>query len=464
MYDQSLERIQNQEPETAALALKLLSWVQHAVRPLQIQELRHALAVENEDTSFDPDGLLDEDSVESMCSGMVSVQKNGIVSLVHYSAQEYLTRKWSSRVQAAHRDIARICLTYVSFDDFNEGPCNDDAGFEARCSVYPLFVYASQHWVDHLRIAGETEVEDITLRLLAQKKQLMSSVQAIYAKKQSFPSWSQSVPPLWSQQFPNPVDGLWLSSYLGLTRTCGQLLAQGADPNSYEPCVDTPLHQAAVGGFVDIAQLLVNKGAALEAQRGTYGLTPLHGAAQSGHLPVVKLLLSKGAQIAAQNYRRWTPLHFAAEQGHEDVLVYLLSQGIDINAPDSNRATALYRSAQEGHEKVARLLLDRGAYVDCKTHSDQTALHCAANVGRLEMARLLLERGADFKLKDSYGYTPWYRAAGQGHYNVAAILADFAESARRKPVSIEITEPVAQVQISDDNAQEGSHPTCASTT
>ena len=170
MYDQAFERIQSQDSESAGLALKILYWVHYAIKPLEVQELRHALAVENGDSSFDEDGLLDEDSVESICGGMVIIQENKTVAFVHYTVQEYLERKSSSVFPIANAAIAQVCLTYLSFDDFQQGPCPDDVSFETRCTKYPLIRYASQNWAAHLHLAGEGELEQEILDFLSRKK------------------------------------------------------------------------------------------------------------------------------------------------------------------------------------------------------------------------------------------------------------------------------------------------------
>lgn len=55
------------------------------------------------------------------------------------------------------------------------------------------------------------------------------------------------------------------------------------------------------------------------------GRTPLHAAADRGHLPVVKLLLQHGAAVNAQDNNRKTPLQLAMANGHVDVALLLAS-------------------------------------------------------------------------------------------------------------------------------------------
>src|SRR6202000_895029 len=53
-YGATLGRIKSQDEEKAELAMATLTWVCHSERPLQVDELCHALAVDAGATDFDP--------------------------------------------------------------------------------------------------------------------------------------------------------------------------------------------------------------------------------------------------------------------------------------------------------------------------------------------------------------------------------------------------------------------------
>lgn len=442
IYSQAFKRIQNQDPEYAALALKLIYWIHHAIRPLKVQELRHAVAIEPEDNSFDEEGLPDEDLFESICAGMITIQENDTVDLVHYTAQEYLKRHSYSLFPAAHESIVHTCLTYLSFDDFQQGPCRDDETFEERSIKYPLILYASKHWVDHLQLVGEMKLEHAILHFLMRKDQVQASVQAAQVIK--------SLCPYWSQDFAKDVNGLWLASSFGLSQTCATLLKEGANVHDHDSHGQAPLHRAAICSFANIVQLLLDYNANIEAQSHDFDRSPLHWAASHGHQNVVKLLLAKGAAVGARDKQKWTALHLAASKGHGDVVGSLLGENLDVNSKDGYGATALYRAAEGGHEGVARLLLEKGAQIDIRNDYDQTALHRAADLGHLAVTQILLEHGAAYDLKDYYGRTPLYRAADHGHNEVATLLADFAETARMASRQESLRE---QVQLIDNDPE-----------
>ena len=123
-YKDAMERIEHQGTEERDLAKKILSWITCAKRRLTIQELLHAVAVENGLSYLDEDNLSDMQYVVSVCAGLVAVdEESGIIRLVHYTTQEYFERTWQIWFPRAHRDIAIASLTYLLFDQFATGPC-----------------------------------------------------------------------------------------------------------------------------------------------------------------------------------------------------------------------------------------------------------------------------------------------------------------------------------------------------
>ncbi|KAJ4077796.1 hypothetical protein NW761_012114 [Fusarium oxysporum] len=199
----------------------------------------------------------------------------------------------------------------------------------------------------------------------------------------------------------------------------------------------TPLHCAAKSGHQEVAALLLNKGAGIEA-RDSNDKTPLHHAAESGHQEVAALLLNKGAGVDARDSDDKTPLHVAAESGHQEVAALLLD--IDaakvekdrFDAKDRFGRTPLHCAAKSGHQEVAALLLNKGAGIEARDSNDKTPLHHAAESGYQEVAALLLNKGAGVDAKDRFGQTPLHVAAESGHQEVAALLLDIDAAKEEK--------------------------------
>jgi hypothetical protein len=113
-----MERIKAQPAGDSSLALRLLSWIVFATRPLQLTEIQHALAVhdlEAENRSISVESLTHQNKHINICAGMIRVEEgSNIIRLIHYTAQEYLERSYSSLFPHAQQDIGVTCLKYLS--------------------------------------------------------------------------------------------------------------------------------------------------------------------------------------------------------------------------------------------------------------------------------------------------------------------------------------------------------------
>jgi Ankyrin repeats (3 copies)/Ankyrin repeats (many copies) len=110
----------------------------------------------------------------------------------------------------------------------------------------------------------------------------------------------------------------------------------------------TPLHKAAASGSTDVAKLLLDHGAKVDA-RDFLGATPLSWAATGGHKNVATLLLARGALVNARTRAdetsvhpaAETPLHLAAASGNKEMVALLLARGADVNARNGDGQTPL---------------------------------------------------------------------------------------------------------------------------
>jgi ankyrin repeat protein len=127
---------------------------------------------------------------------------------------------------------------------------------------------------------------------------------------------------------------------------------------------DTPLHWPAHEGYVEIVEVLLDAGAAIEAdETNCYGGKPLHWASE--HSPrTVELLLHHGADVNSRNtkadsdfYGR-TPLIMNASQKDDcaEVTKLLIRAGADVGAVDAKGRTALDCAIEGGHHQVEAVL------------------------------------------------------------------------------------------------------------
>jgi len=183
----------------------------------------------------------------------------------------------------------------------------------------------------------------------------------------------------------------------------------------------TPLHFAAVRCNPSVVQLLLEKGAEVDARKPD-GWTPLHHACQIGDIAVTRLLLQYGADVKARSNGGQTPLHAAAvgvnkltaailktehsvtnkvmhSLDHERVVRLLIESGADVNARNtSDGETPLLLAAQKGQEAVALALLENGADLNILSVAGWSPLHIAAAICNEGLVKLFLEHGADVEI------------------------------------------------------------------
>ncbi|MBI4027589.1 MAG: ankyrin repeat domain-containing protein [Verrucomicrobia bacterium] len=193
--------------------------------------------------------------------------------------------------------------------------------------------------------------------------------------------------------------------------------------NAYDGSpAQTPLHTAASHGHLQIVELLLAKGAQVNA-KDEYGATSLHNAARSRHKDIVELLLSKGAEVNKGDFFNHTPLYRAAENGNQNVVKLLLQKGANVHVRDSeDGTTALPLAIRGNHERIVHMLLARGADVNVADHDGLTPLHWAAQRGNTRIATLLITKGAAVNAKTEAGVNPLHLAALAESTNMVEFL------------------------------------------
>ncbi|XP_070308443.1 ankyrin-2 isoform X42 [Odocoileus virginianus] len=189
----------------------------------------------------------------------------------------------------------------------------------------------------------------------------------------------------------------------------------------------TPLHIAAHYGNVNVATLLLNRGAAVDFTARN-GITPLHVASKRGNASMVKLLLDRGAQIDAKTRDGLTPLHCAARSGHDQVVELLLERGAPLLARTKNGLSPLHMAAQGDHVECVKHLLQHKAPVDDVTLDYLTALHVAAHCGHYRVTKLLLDKRANPNARALNGFTPLHIACKKNRIKVMELLVKYGAS------------------------------------
>ncbi|RFU29298.1 hypothetical protein B7463_g7026, partial [Scytalidium lignicola] len=385
LYKEKMTRISRQNHDSRTLAKTVLLWVIYAKRPPTVRELQHALAVREGETNLYVENIPGEDTLVSVCEGLVDVdKKSSIIHIVHDSAQVYLSRTQETWFPDVERYITTICVTYLLLDSFKTGFCFTDTEFEERLRMHVFYSYAATYWGHHAREASE-QPRELILKFLQSDAKLFGSYQAMMAAIRGGRRYSQEVP--------REMKGPHVAAYYGLREAMAGLLNNRHDLNMKDTWGRTPLMWAVENGHMSVVDLLVGEGASIEA-RDNRDWTSLILATTKRHISIVDLLLESGADFETRDTVMRTPLSYAAEQGNESIVRLLSDMGVDVNSVDNVGRSPLSYAAEQGNEYIVQLLLDTGADVNLVDNIARSPLSYAVEQGNEYIGRVLLDRGS----------------------------------------------------------------------
>ncbi|XP_019715618.1 ankyrin-3 isoform X41 [Hippocampus comes] len=220
---------------------------------------------------------------------------------------------------------------------------------------------------------------------------------------------------------------LHIAAHYGNINVATLLLNRGAAVDFMARNDITPLHVASKRGNSNMVKLLLDRGSKIDAKTKD-GLTPLHCGARSGHAQVVEILLDRGAPILSKTKNGLSPLHMATQGDHLNCVQLLLQHDVPVDDVTNDYLTALHVAAHCGHYKVAKLIVDKKANPNAKALNGFTPLHIACKKNRVKVMELLLKHGASIQAVTESGLTPIHVAAFMGHENIVHALTHHGAS------------------------------------
>ena len=372
--------VRGTDRDDMAQALHLFQWICFAFRPLTLQELRDAIALDihtshaslQESRTFGQYAESDEEMerrVLSLSQGLVEVGVNGskrIVQLVHQSVMDFLLQDGfrlfdeqlpgdhltGSVIAQGHFWISRACIKHISLEEVL---------FREYFKRSVLIAYATRYWIAHAQIVEREKVPQDDLIALFQPK---SSV--LRALGQRGLATEDVMFEGWEFLFSRGKTLLHIASAFGLSSLISCILDRDtldAEIDASDDKGNTPLFYAVAAGHEAIVKQLLEAGAEVDP-RGDDGGTPAFKATHNGHKNTLELLLNWGAKVDAMDDSGTTPLFDAAWQGSQTMVELLLEKGAQVNTTAKDGSTPISRAVICGSHSIVRLLLEHGADPD----------------------------------------------------------------------------------------------------
>ena len=434
-----------------------LMWISHSQRPLQVDELSHALAVEIGSADLDASNVPSIVTVLSCCQGLVMVDKeSSIIRLIHFTLQEYLSGH-PQLFDRAHSTIAETCLTYLNSRQVKARSLTVSRDLRDT----PLLDYSSIYWGTHAKIELSDCAKSLALELFSQYDKHISA--KLLLEKVGCNPNPKNDHPLFT--------GLHCASFFGIAKVVTTLIEMRVYDIDQRDCTGaTPLIWATRNGHEAVMKLLQEREDAnpnnpdegqqslLWAARGgpkgamrrlpgrggvspdisdkCFGQTTLLRTAKNGNEEVVKLQLKQEDVNPDKPEEGGQALLWAAESGNEEVVKKLLErEDVDPDKPDAEGRTPLLWAARKGHVGIAKLLLSRDdVNLNKPDNGGRSPLLWAARKGHEGMVELLLKR-EDINLNnpDRRDQTALLWAARNGHVEVVKMLLERQDINPDKP-------------------------------
>lgn len=464
VIERILDSLKSLGKGSAVIAERVFTWIYYARRPLRMDELRHAVSIEEEDNSLQQDIITDRSAVNILrcCQGLVRHNKvTGFVECIHHTVRDYLAKYVLPELY-----VARVCLTYLNFSRFKQkfvltnGEVvtqkfvilnSDTVSIDIPITEeYALALYAGEHWMSHCKGCSEDDptVQKLFLSIMASSnnrvwlRQLQRRAEtrhwSVYTQDEPVfhiiaKAGLASLGKLCLRVFreaeiaePPPHQSYHLDgvSYNGRPKSAYPMFLSGMELEltARDELLQTALHVAAAHGYGTMMELILAEpaGAYMVNWQNVEGSTALHFATGA---EIAQKLLLKGTNALTRNRWGQTALHVAGKLGNEE-LVKVLLMADSSTIQDRDGDTPLHVAVSRDQAAVVQLLLENGLEAAIPNSDGSTALHLAARAGKEASVRLLLPKHQDLESVDKRGRTPVHLATAAGHDAILKLLME----------------------------------------
>ena len=269
-YGEAMERIQAQDNRDADSANRILTWLCFSLRPLRVEELRWALAVDlsNGEEDFNERRLLSREDIILLCAGLVMIDaESEEVRLVHFTTQEFFISQRDRLFPDAKLILASTCIRFLSYSRFRKPRCESRDAIEEIKKSNPFLEYAATKLGDHAQPV---------------EKQVMSQILSLMRHDACLDCINQIGKGLLDSTGGKLLLGrLETALQYGLKYVLAVLLSEGSD-DVKEFYRTFPVHVAIREGQSEIIEILIQSGVDLHVRDGILN-TALHAVAVYNH-------------------------------------------------------------------------------------------------------------------------------------------------------------------------------------
>lgn len=162
-----------------------------------------------------------------------------------------------------------------------------------------------------------------------------------------------------------------------------------------------------------------------------HGFSPLHWACFAGRTSIVDMLLNRGARINATNMGDDTALHLAASHGHSDCVNLLLKNKADVNPLNEHGNTPLHYACFWGYQEIAEMLILHGAQANVANVNGDTPIDKCHRLLAARVCELASANHQDLSRKVAY------REASQMSGNHAKLRTRNATLSRHPGIALQ---------------------------
>ncbi|KAG5760011.1 hypothetical protein H9Q72_011870 [Fusarium xylarioides] len=478
LYEQGLSIVNDHPANVRRWSIRVISWTLLVLRPLRIEEMVVAAAVDAQSSSLhDIDSNLSmylERDIRAHLQDLIEVE-NSHVKISSSLARGILSQNNKSPVLDLETDLSLTvyCLQYLQIVLGSEMPgywddCLSQKSYKylrqsPKKPVLELLHYACRFWPSHFLRAEDVEgslqkrvVEFLNNTTISRRWFKLYSL--AHGTNEEVKSCTNMSPILESDTTRDVLERTKNLSPAEMARDVGLLsivpflMTDASSPTYGKPVrvqrgsmkYDAILIDSSSEYYLDCLIAAFDLDAVRDLlsreKDRTSKFFPLHRAAFLGCLPMVQLLVDLVDDPCQPSEKGQTALHVAAIGGHTDIIDFLSREATDddsgrelncrgmINAKDDRQRTPLIAAIQSGKIEASIFLATSGADLSIVDDTGRTSLHHAVLCcPQITDTLVSLFKDALY-IKDNLGCSPLHLAAQTGDASCASSLLSAAIS------------------------------------